>query len=178
MKIFIKDGKINVDLFRKQTAKPTALLPSSAHPGHVTSNIIYSMAFRLLRICSEEENFEKRLSELKTEFLLPRNYNSKVIDSQFNRVRKLPGENYEERRKIALQKKIVNNDDKKNRVIAPIHFNPRLPKLNEIFSKHFKAMLFKKPELKTTFDAPTMNALRQPPHIRKIIRRSSIPTIK
>ena len=40
MKIFIKDGKIHVDLFRKQTAKPTALLPSSAHPGHVTSNII------------------------------------------------------------------------------------------------------------------------------------------
>ena len=112
MKIFIKDGKINVDLFRTETAKPTALLPSSAHPGHGTSNIIYSMAFRLLRICLEEENFEKRLSELKTEFLLPRNYNSKVIDYQFTRERSPPGENYEERRKIALQKKIVNNDDK------------------------------------------------------------------
>jgi hypothetical protein len=95
MKIFIKEGKIQTDLFRKQTAKPTALLPSSAHPGHVTSNIIYSMAFRLLRICSDEINFEKRLSELKSEFLLPINYHSKVIDSQYNRVRNLPGESYE-----------------------------------------------------------------------------------
>jgi hypothetical protein len=179
LKIFIKDGKIQTDLFRKQTAKPTALLPSSAHPGHVTSNIIYSMAFRLLRICSDEEYFEDRLSELKSEFLLPRNYHSKVIDSQFSRVRNLPGGNYIERRANALKKKeIVNNDDKKTRVIAPIDFNPRLPKLNEVFNKHFKAMLFKKPELKTTFEAPPMAALRQPPNLRKIICRSTLPTIK
>ena len=39
-------------------------------------------------------------------------------------------------------------------------------------------MLFKKPELKTTFDAPPMAALRQPPNLRKIICRSSLPTIK
>ena len=178
LKIFIKDGKIQTDLFRKQTAKPTALLPSSAHPGHVTSNIIYSMAFRLLRICSDEEYFENRLSELKSEFLLPRNYHSKVIDSQFSRVRNLPGGNYIERRANALKKKeIVNNDEKKTRVIAPIDFNPRLPKLNEVFNKHFKAMLFKKPELKTTFEAPPMAALRQPPNLRKIICRSTLPTI-
>ena len=63
------------------------------------------MAFRLLRICSDEENFEKRLSELKIEFLLPRNYHAKVIDSQFNRVRNLPGGNYLEKRTNALKKK-------------------------------------------------------------------------
>ena len=74
MKIFIKDGKIQTDLFRKQTSKPTALLPSSAHPGHVTPNIIYSMAFWSLRICSEEKTFEKRFQELKNEFITTRNY--------------------------------------------------------------------------------------------------------
>ena len=37
--------------------EPTALLPSSAHPGHITSNIVYSMAFRILRICSEKRFF-------------------------------------------------------------------------------------------------------------------------
>ena len=61
LSIYIKDGKIRTDLYRKETSKPTALLPSSAHPGHISSNIVYSMAFRLLRICSEEEDFEKRL---------------------------------------------------------------------------------------------------------------------
>ena len=53
------------NLHRKATDKPTALLPSSAHPGHITPNIVYSMAFRMQRICSKEDSFEARLSELK-----------------------------------------------------------------------------------------------------------------
>ena len=59
MKSEMTRGKINTDLFRKHTDKPRALLPSSAHPSHITTNIIYSMAFRLLRICNKEEDFEK-----------------------------------------------------------------------------------------------------------------------
>ena len=42
LQISIINGKIQTDLFRKETSKPTALLPSSAHPGHIISNIIYS----------------------------------------------------------------------------------------------------------------------------------------
>ena len=98
LKISIQNGKISTDFYRKDTAKPRALLPSSAHPGHITSNIVYSMAFRLLRICSTEEKFELRLNELKNDFLIPRQYNSKVIDAQFNRIRNLPGDNFTERR--------------------------------------------------------------------------------
>ena len=44
LKISIESGKIVTDLFRKDTAKQRALLPSSAHPGHITPNIVYSMA--------------------------------------------------------------------------------------------------------------------------------------
>ena len=61
LQISIQARKFETDLFRKETSKPRALLPSSAHPGHITYNIVYSMAFRLLRICSEESTFEKRL---------------------------------------------------------------------------------------------------------------------
>ena len=64
-------------------------------------------------------------------------------------------------------KEVADNDEKKKRVIAPVDFNPRLPKINEVFNKHFKAMLFKKPELKTTFDAPPMAALRQAPQFEE-----------
>ena len=74
------------------------------YPGHIFSNI-YSMAFRLLRICSTEKIFEKRLSELKNQCLLPRNYHSKVIDSQLKRVRNLHGENFKEKRTLSLKKK-------------------------------------------------------------------------
>ena len=44
--IKIENGKITTDLYRKETDKPTALLPSSAHPGHIAKNIVYSMGFQ------------------------------------------------------------------------------------------------------------------------------------
>ena len=173
LKISIKNGKIATDLFRKDTAKPRALLPSSAHPGHITSNIIYSMAFRLIRICSTEEKFEERLTELKNDFLIPRQYNPKVIDSQFKRIRNLPGMDYIERRKKTLEKK-ERKSNETNRLVAPLDFNPVLPKMSGILDKHHKAMLFKKPELREVFAEPPMAAMRQPPNIRKMICRATL----
>ena len=83
----------------------------------------------------------QRLLELKNNFLLPINYHAKVIDSQFKRVKNLPGENYSEKRKNALKKKEIKENENKGRVIAPLDFNPSLPNLSEIFAKHFKAMI-------------------------------------
>ena len=68
LNITIENGRINTDLYRKETDKPSALLPSSSHPGHITANIVYSMGFRLMRICSSEEVFNKRMEELKYDF--------------------------------------------------------------------------------------------------------------
>ena len=44
------------------------------------------------------------------------------------------------------KKKKDQNEDKNNRVIAPINFNPLLPKVSDVLKKHFKLMVFKKPE--------------------------------
>ena len=63
-------------------------------------------------------------------------------------------------------------------MVAPVDFNPSLPNLSKIFSKHFKAMIFRKPELKETFEEPPMPAFRQPPNIRKMICRSTLPQFK
>ena len=57
-------------------------------------------------------------------------------------------------------------------------FNPQLPKLSEVLAKHFKAMIFRKPELKETFSDPPMVALRQPPNLRKLICKSTLPQQK
>ena len=141
IKISITDGVISTDLYRKETDKPSALLPSSAHPGHIAKNIVYSMGFRLLRICSSQERFEYRLKELKNNFLMPRNYKPSLINLEFDRVRGLPGDDFNERRRGALEK--VEKEQKNNdRIIAPLDFNPHLPKASEIFRKHHKAMIF------------------------------------
>ena len=42
LKISIKNRKIHTDLYRKETSKPNALLPSSAHPGHIISGEIHT----------------------------------------------------------------------------------------------------------------------------------------
>ena len=57
-------------------------------------------------------------------------------------------------------------------------FSPFLPKINDVFNKHFKAMIFKKPELKTTFKNLPMAALRQPPNLRKLLCKSSLYSIR
>ena len=85
---------------------------------------------------------------------------------------------FSEKRAKALEKKIKNTDKNKSRVIAPMDFNPQLPKLSEVLAKHFKAMIFRKPELKETFSDPPMVALRQPPNLRKLICKSTLPQQK
>ena len=123
IQITITDGMISTDLYRKETDKPSALLPSSAQPGHITKNIVYSMGFRLLRICSTEETFEYRLEELKNNFLIPRNYKPSLINVEFERVRELPGDDFIERRRGALEK-IEKEERNHERIIAPLDYDP------------------------------------------------------
>ena len=49
---------------------PKALVQSLAHPGQ----IVFSMAFRLLRIVSYKELYEKKLKELISDYLIPKDY--------------------------------------------------------------------------------------------------------
>ena len=119
------------DLYRKPTDKPRALLPSSAHPTHIPANIVYSMAFRLIRICSGEDSFKKRLQELKEDFLIPRGYKPRIIDGQYKRILELPGGTYLEKRKEALKKKEKKQGDNK-RIIVPFLYNPLLPNLSSV----------------------------------------------
>ena len=77
------NGFIQTDLFVKDCTKVTYLLPSSCHPGRITKNIPYSLAYRLKRIVSVPETFNTRLDQLKDN-LLSRN---KVIEDAFDRVK-------------------------------------------------------------------------------------------
>jgi hypothetical protein len=65
-KITIIDGKLTSDLYKKPTDRAQYLLPSSCHPSHICDNIPYSLALRLIRICSTKKSLDKRLAELKS----------------------------------------------------------------------------------------------------------------
>ena len=92
----IKNGKVDVDLYRKPTDRNQYLLTSSCHPAHVTKNIPYSLALRIVRICSDPDNRDMRLNELK-ELLLSRQYKAGVVNNAIETARNTP-------RKDALMK--------------------------------------------------------------------------
>ena len=84
----ISNGKIIVDLYRKKTDRNQYLLTSSCHPAHVTKNIPYSLALRIVRICTLPGDRDKRLDELKC-LLLARNYKPKLIDAAIQRAKNI-----------------------------------------------------------------------------------------
>ena len=64
LKITITDEGIITDLYRKETDRVQYLLPTSCHPSHIFNNVPYSLALRLVRICSRGEDLTKRFKEL------------------------------------------------------------------------------------------------------------------
>ena len=135
------------------------------------------MGYRLLRICSTPESFEYRLKELKENFLIPRGYKQKLIDVQFERLRNLPGNNFEEKRNFSLEKKPKENNHE-DRIIVPINFNPHMARPSMVMKKHYTAMIKKNENLKEVFPAPPMPALRQPKNLRRILCCSRLKPVK
>ena len=94
--ITIKNGKIDLDLYKKETDRKQYLLRESCHPQSFTASIPFSLGLRIVRICTSEENRDLRLSELKND-LLERKYPEELIDRGIYKAQKIP-------RKIALLK--------------------------------------------------------------------------
>ena len=117
--ISMEEGKIATDLYKKEAHTPQYLHPNSCHAPHQSKNIPYSLAYRCRRICSDNEKFESRLSELKAD-LIARHYNSKIIDEAFAKVRLIP-------RKKALQRSVKKEND---REVLVLTFHPGLPSVS------------------------------------------------
>ena len=127
------------------------------------------MAFRLLRICSSEELFETRLSELKHEVLIPRQYKPSVIESAFKRVKQIT-------REEALKK--VDNEEKakkkQKRIICPFDYNPRSKDLPNTIKKLHIGLVKKDPSLIEPLGQNPMTALRQGKNLKRLICRAKL----
>ena len=87
--IQLHNGKIETDLYCKPTDKHQYLLYSSSHPIHTKKSIPYSLALRLRRICSKEDYFNIRATELE-QYLTKRGYKNRFIKSQIARAKLIP----------------------------------------------------------------------------------------
>ena len=160
-------GFIETDLYTKPTAVIQYLLPSSNHPSHVTTNIPYSLGYRLRRLCSKEEDFLRHLEDLKLA-LLSRQYNLKVILDAFERVKAIP-------REEAL-KRVKRKDD--NREALVLTYHPNLPQISKIVKKHWAVMVAEDPKLKKVFGAPSVVGYRRGKSLKDHLVRAKLPAGK
>ena len=163
----IRNNKIIVDLYRKPTDRNQYLLPSSCHPAHVTNNIPFSLAYRIIRICSESETRDLRLEELKS-LLLARNYKAKLINAAIEKAKSIP-------RQKAIEK-VETRTTTTRRPVFAVTYDPRLPSLPGILKKHWRTMVGGDPHLKEVFPLPPLVAYKRPANIRDKLIRSKIPS--
>ena len=159
-----KNGFIQTDLYRKETDRVQYLLPSSCHPSHITKNIPYSLAYRILRICSKPEWLRNRLEELRT-FLLARQYHSKVIQNAFDRILAL--------KRIDALKKVEKIAEKKQEVMV-ITFHPALPSMSAVIRKHWNVMISSDTDLAECFTKPSIVAYRRSKNLKDILVKAKI----
>ena len=160
----ISENKILTDLYKKKTDRNQYLLTSSCHPAHVTSNIPFSLALRIVRICSLTETREKRFSELK-EMLLDREYSSKIINTAIDKARQIS-------RSKALEKVVRNKTT--DRPVFVIHYDPRLPSINSIVKKHYRVMI-QDPRMKEIFPDAPLIAYKRQKNIKEFLIRAKVP---
>ena len=165
----IENGKIILDLYKKPTDRNMYLLPSSCHPPHQTSNIPYSLAMRINRVCTKPDTRDHRLEELRR-FLLDRQYIPGVVDTAINRARAVP-------REKALQ--YVVKPKQSRRPVFVVPWDPRLPSIDAIQQKHWRAMITLDPYLKEVFPEPPITAYKKQKNIKDLLIRARVhPTNK
>ena len=152
------------DLYRKETDRNQYLLTSSCHPAHTTQNIPYSLALRIVRICSQPEDRERRFEELKN-LLLARDYKLGVIQNAIHKARLIP-------RLEALRK--VERPKNNQRPVFVIGYDPRLPSITQIVNRHWRTMQ-QDPYMAEVFPQPPLVAYKRPPNIKDKLIRAKIP---
>ena len=135
------------DLYRKPTDQNMYLLTSSCHPNHMFKNIPYSLALRIVRICSIPEQRDLGLSELK-QLLLQRDYKTKIIDAAIERARNIS-------RTEALKRVIRNKSN--DRPVLVVNYHPSLPSIPKIINSCWK-VLTQNPYMKNIFPKPPLIA--------------------
>ena len=129
------------------------------------TNIPYSLALRIVRICSENETRDLRLSELRN-MLLERDYKAKIIDAAIEKARKIP-------RSEALKR--VEKQKSNERPVFVVRFDPRLPDINGIIKKHWRSTTHNHPHMATIFPKAPLIAYKRPMNIRDKLIRAKVP---
>ena len=160
----VSGNNIKTTLYKKPTDRNQYLLPSSCHPAHVTENIPFSLALRIVRICSDIEDREHNFQKLK-QMLLERNYKPKIIDAAINKARLI-------KREEALKKVVKTRTS--DRPVLSVLYDPRLPSIPAIVNRHYRSMVSNDNHLAEVFPKPPLVAFRRNKNIREMVIKAKV----
>ena len=162
-----EDGHLQTDLFRKPNQKVQYLLPDSAHPRHCFPGIAKGLMVRVVRICSRQEDRDKRLEELKF-MLRSRGYSHQLLEETLTWARGLD--------RNQLLKKVVRGPGE-DRVRYIVTYDPRLPAIPAILSQSWHTMVRRDPRLLRIFQKPPQACYRRGPNLASHLLRAKLPVL-
>ena len=160
-----RDGdQVSTNLYVKETDAHQFLHFDSCHPFHTKRAIPYGQALRIRRICSEDQFFEKGVSDLK-QWLLKRGYKDYLIDTQIDKARCC--------NRDAL---LLGNDprDNSNKVFLVLTYHPALSKKVYDIINLNQNILNINEEHKKVFSEPPMVSFRRGKTLKDVLVRSKL----
>ena len=154
----LKDGKIETDLFCKETDKHLYLQRDSDHPKHTKTCIPYGLGLRLKRICSEDKSYEEQKDVLRSQ-LIRRGYKEGLINREFKKVDKVE-------RKDALKRK--NRKKQNDTVVLVLTYSRHLPDIHNIVRSKMH-LLYKSEKMKKIFKKPPLVAYRRGANLADVL---------
>ena len=160
--ILHKNGKVDTDIYYKDTNTHDYLDYHSDHPTHIKNNIPFNLAKRIIVFCSKENTEKKRLSELK-EWLIKSNYQINIIDRGF---------------KNAKLQRPANRPNSKNNITFVTTHAPNYD--TKTRSRKAERLLndCRDEKLKNIFgNTKVILALRQPRHILHLVTSANFESV-
>ena len=165
------DGFLVTDLHTKPNTKNCLLLPSSAHPPHVTRASVYSLAIRIVRICSQEADRDKRLEEL-ADRLRQRQYREQVIIAGIARAKAV-------QRGDALKKVMKEQQEVTRQHRLIVEYDRRSsPPVRDILESNYMGMVARDKRMGKTFPSIPRPTFAKGKSIQNMLCRAKLPPAK
>ncbi|XP_078354462.1 uncharacterized protein LOC144639078 [Oculina patagonica] len=164
IKLTIENNTLQTSVHYKETDTHNYPHHTSLHPDHCKKAIPYSQFLPLRRICSDNDDFVARTSEMKT-FFLARGYPEASLDNDLRRVSTV-------RRDDLLTPPSHRDDNAENRVPLVLTYNPFNTGTKRILLENFD-ILSTDPETRRIFTEFPLVSYRRDKNLRDALVHSS-----
>ena len=161
------NGRLETKIFKKPTDRSNYLHNTSYHSNSLKNNIPYGQALRLKKICTNEADYHKSLTDLEQAFL-KRGYQKNHLSNQFQKA------SSKERSDLLSYK---DKPEQERNLLFITTYNKSLPRIRYALNKHWNLLQINE-ELKGSFEQTPKLVYRRNKNIRDYIGQTTIQNNK